>query len=289
MFDDAMSGSRRRPAQSRLQATQWDAIGHRTAALASSARVPSASSSRSSQSWSTEAQQWGAVTGRNFKSSKASSRMNFSPNSDEAAYRACQHRTYADYALSPKWVMGTARWLQPTDPISHSLDALTAAAVSPMRTVRPRLRPDYSPNPRWVPGTAKWLWPSDPFNHLQDSGGPRKHEPPRLLRSASEPSVQEWMVDSRGKFSPAPRRRQSDRLPQESTKRSFGSCSATTSFGSGNVEKIVQPLTHSHPSRSRARTPPPSWNQHRQHQRYRSDGPPRLLRSVSARSLGAWL
>merc|ERR1712129_134595 len=251
-----------------------------------SARVHSAGSSRSSQSWSTVAEQRGARTGRCVKPSTWGSRANLNPNSFDVAYRPCQQRIYADYALSQKWSVGTAKWLQPTDPISHSLDALSAAAVSPMRTVRPRLRPDYSPNPRWVPGTARWLWPSDPMNPRRDSGAPRKHEPSRLLHNASEPSVQEWMIDPHGKNSRISQRRQSDRSKSESMKQSVGSSAVTTSFSFGDLEKIVQPLTRSYPSRSRARTPPPSWNQHLQHQRYQLDGPPQGVRSVSARSLG---
>mmetsp|Transcript_7648 Transcript_7648/g.14282 ORF Transcript_7648/g.14282 Transcript_7648/m.14282 type:complete len:288 (-) Transcript_7648:45-908(-) len=283
------TSSRRRLVHSRLNATQKDATWHRTAVSTWSASDHSAGSSRSSRSWSMAAQQCGAGTGRNFKRFPASSRMKL-PNFDEAAYRPRQQRIYADYALSPKWAAGTASWLQPTDPISHSLDALSAAAVSPMRIVRPPLRPDYSPHPRWVPGTAKWLWPSDPLNLLQDSAAPRKHEPPLLLRNASDPSVREWRIQSRGKCSPPPQRQQFDHLPQESMGRNFSSGSTTASSASGDVRKDATLLTHSYPSRSRARTPPPSWkNQHWQQQRHQLDGPPQRVRSVSARSLGAWL
>mmetsp|Transcript_11964 Transcript_11964/g.22902 ORF Transcript_11964/g.22902 Transcript_11964/m.22902 type:complete len:420 (+) Transcript_11964:112-1371(+) len=188
-----------------------------------------------------------------------------------------------DHNADHRWFAGTAKQLQPSDPLQVDRASKVAAPHS-------RIYPE---NPHhWVAGTAKWMWPSDPIGHSQARGSLSpaglKTEFPSLYRGAGDfishspaPRSQarrDWISESRGKHSPAPQRREmlsEDHPP--------GRCQSTPSIssgfnsydGGGRVrQRVVRSpslrslrgtayggasATATSAAESRASTPPPRW------------------------------
>lgn len=121
-----------------------------------------------------------------------------------------QQLFHVDHNADHRWFAGTAKQLQPSDPLQ-----VDRVSTSPA----PRAR-IYAEDPhQWVAGTAKWMWPSDPIGHSVARALPPaglKTEFPSLHRGAGNlighaiPTAsarRDWIAESRGKYSPVPQRR----------------------------------------------------------------------------------
>jgi len=194
-----------------------------------------------------------------------------------------QQLFHVDHNADHRWCAGTAKQLQPSDPLSLERASTVAA---------PRSR-IYSDHPhQWVSGTAKWLWPSDPIGHSSSRGispaAGLKTEFPSLYRGAgdfiahsSAPCSQarrNWIAESRGKYSPAPQRREmlsEDRPPgrSNSTPSIPSGCSSTDGLARVRQRVARSPsvrslrgtayspasATATSAALSRPSTPPPRW------------------------------
>merc|ERR1711971_1429125 len=98
----------------------------------------------------------GAGTGMHLQRTDTISHLDIKPRYHQARSHPRPRQTHVD-TLSPRWVAGTARWLQPSDPM----------ATSPVAT---------------DPATSQWI--ADPLKYSPHSQGPQ-----RLVHSATRPMV----------------------------------------------------------------------------------------------------
>lgn len=156
-----------------------------------------------------------------------------------------QQLFHVDHNADHRWFAGSAKHLQPSDPL-----ALDRTSKSP--APRARIYPE-DPH-QWVAGTAKWMWPSDPIGHSVARALPPaglKTEFPSLHRGAGNlighaipvaSAQRDWIAEKRGKYSPAPQRRDllsEDRPPGRCRSSPSISNGCNSSDGGGNVRQRI--------------------------------------------------
>jgi len=194
-----------------------------------------------------------------------------------------RQRFHVDHNADHRWYAGTAKQLQPSDPLAIDRTSMVAAP-------RARIYPEH-PH-QWVSGTAKWMWPSDPIGHTLTRGASSpaglKTEFPSLHRGAGDlighspgPRSQarhDWITGSRGKHSPAPQRREMLSEDHPSGRCHSKPCTPNGCNSSDGGDRVRQRVSRSPSLRSlrgaayssasatatsaaepRSFTPPPRW------------------------------